>query len=213
MELELFWKTYPRLYHMAHKDALPSILEHGLRSTSSLLDLYDVRGSVRSVIETKMRPESVVIRHSRYGVAVVRDQKPIGSDRRLESSLAGVKAEEFHKLLNSMVFFWVNPERLRGLRNAKAYRGDPQLVLTLDTRLLMDAYWEKILLCPMNSGACRPIAHPRSIEMFQRIKDYDFDYWRKKKGSANKAVVECTVQGRIETPGRYIIETEIVTPR
>ncbi len=65
---------YPRLYHMAERDSLPSILKHGLLSTSSLLDLYAVNGERRMAIESDVRGQSIAIEHSKFGTAVVRDQ-------------------------------------------------------------------------------------------------------------------------------------------
>ena len=196
---------------MAHHEALPSIRRHGLLSTSALLDLFEVDEVRRLEIETRMRRESIEIRHPEHGVAVIRDQRPIMNDHRLEQSLGGTAtAAEFHLLLNSKVFFWVNPDRLAGLRTAVAYRGEPQLILTVDTRRLVEAYGEQMMLCPMNSGACRPMAHPRSPAIFQRIADYDFEFWRRRKGSAAKAVVECTVEGAVLGVERFILQTEIV---
>ena len=211
MDTELFCQTFPRLYHMAHHDALPSINRHGLLSTSALLDLFEVDGARRQEIETTMRRECIEIRHPEHGVAVIRDQKPIMNDRRLEQSLGGTAtAAEFHLLLNSKVFFWVNSDRLVRLRGAVAYRGDRQLVLTLDTRRLVEAYGRRVMVCPMNSGACKPVAHPRSPAMFQSIADYDFDFWRRRKGSKAKAIVECTVERGVLDVGRFILQTEIV---
>jgi hypothetical protein len=211
MDTDLFCQTFPRLYHMAHFKALPSIRRHGLLSTCALLDLFEVPGTRRQEIETRMRPASVVITHPVHGKAVVRDQKPIMSDERLEKSLGGTAtAAEFHLLLNSKVFFWVSPDRLQTLRNAGAYRGDPQLVLILDCRQVVEAYCDQIMLCPMNSGACKPIAHPRTPAMFQRIREYDFDFWSRRKGGAHKAVVECTVERGVYDIDRFLIQTEIV---
>lgn len=211
MELDLFCKTFPRLYHMAHHQALPSIQRHGLLSTSALLDLFEVVGARRNGIETRMRRECIEIRHPQHGLAVIRDQKPIMNDRRLEQSLGGTAtAAEFHLLLNSKVFFWVNPDRLAGLRAAVAYRGEPQLVLTLDTRRLAEVYGGQMMLCAMNSGACKPMAHPRSPAIFQRVADYDFEFWRRRKGNVMKAVVECTVERAVLDVERFILQTETV---
>jgi hypothetical protein len=211
MELALFAKTYPRLFHMAHHEALPSIRRHGLLSTSALLDLFEISGERRLIIETQMRSGSVLIEHPVHGKAVIRDQKAIMNDRRLEKALGGsMQTKEFHRLLNSMVFFWVSPDRLKTLREAVAYHSEPQLVIILDTKRLVEVCAEQMMLCPMNSGSCKPMAHPRTPAIFQPIDQYDFDLWKKKKGSAAKAVVECTVTPGIFDVDRFIIEHEIV---
>lgn len=196
---------------MAHYKSLGSIRKYGLLSTSALLDLFEVTGESRRMIESTMRRESVSLKHPKHGVAVVRDQKPIGNDKRLEASLGGgATASQFHRFLNGRVFFWVNPDRLTTLRTARAYRTEPQLVLTLDSRKVVAKCKEGILVCPMNSGACMPIAHPRSIGMFQKIEDYDFETWKAKKGGAKKAVVEFTVARGVPDIDDLLIESEIV---
>jgi hypothetical protein len=211
MDRELFCRTFPQLYHMAHRNALAGIRQHGLLSTTALVDLFEVPREQRARILTRVRPDSIVIEHPVHGLAVIRDQKPLVSERRLAQALQGTATtEEFLQLLNSRVFFWVNSDRLEGLRNAVAYRGEPQLVLTLDTRSLVGAYGDAINLCPMNSGACRPMPHPRSPDIFQSIQEYDFEFNRRRKGSREKAVVECTVHDRVEDIGRFLIAWELV---
>lgn len=211
MQVDQFTETYPLLYHMAHHEALPSILKHGLLSTSALLDLFEIDGKRREIIEMTMRPNSVLIEHPKHGKAVIRDQKALMSDRRLKQALSGtMETTAFHLLLNSMVFFWVTSGRLKTLREAVAYHKEPQLVITLDTKRLVSAYTDKIMLCSMNSGSCKPMAHPRSPGIFQSIEDYNFDLWRRKKGSAMKAVVECTVKTGVFQIEKFIVSHEIV---
>ena len=43
-------QAYPRLYHMADAQSWESIRKHGLLSTSSLLDLYEVKDKKPSLI-------------------------------------------------------------------------------------------------------------------------------------------------------------------
>lgn len=62
---------YPQLFHMAEENSLPSIATHGLLSTTGLLDLYGINGKERELIESHHRPNSVVIRHPKYGSAVI----------------------------------------------------------------------------------------------------------------------------------------------
>jgi hypothetical protein len=195
---------------MAHHAALPGILEHGLLSTEALLDLFEVHGDEREAIIATTRKNSVGITHPKYGTAVIRDQKPIVSDKRLQSALGdSATSEQFLRLLNSKVFFWVDPARLHGLRDARAYRGDPQLILTLDTRKVVQAALNHTWLCPMNSGCCRPMAFPRTLSIFQKLTDFDFLSSKKKRGWRN-AVVECAVHDRLRNIGDYLIKTENV---
>lgn len=195
---------------MAHKDALPDILKRGLLSTSALLDLFEITGDRRTRIETRMRRESVVIEHPDHGQAVIRDQKPVGSDDRLTTALESTAtAAEWHLLLNSKVFFWVTSNRLETLRRARAYRSSPQLILVLDTERVVRAAVERIWLCSMNSGACMPFAHPRSPDIFRRIADYDFDYWRGRRNIQN-AVVECAIDRELQSVKSFLLSAEVV---
>lgn len=209
MNADLFAATFPKLYHMAHKDSWDGIQQHGLLSTTALLDLFEMSGGERSGIEAAMRKTCIRIQHPKHGIAVIRDQKPIMSDKKLASALGdSATPEQWYRLLNTKAFFWVLPERLRQLRNAQEYRAQPQLVLTFDTRRIVDDHADRIWLCPMNSGACKPFAHPRTPDIFQRLADYDFKFWRKRKGGAQKAVVECTVEHMLPNVEKYLLKRE-----
>ncbi len=50
---------YPVLYHMAEAGSWDSISEHGLLSTRSLIDLFEVDGDARDAILRARRPASV----------------------------------------------------------------------------------------------------------------------------------------------------------
>jgi len=50
-ELAELLQDCPTLYHMAERGSWPSIREHGLLSTSALLDLYGKQGAEREAIE------------------------------------------------------------------------------------------------------------------------------------------------------------------
>src|SRR6185312_14586628 len=121
MEPELLIKTFPRLYHMAERDAWPSIRLHGLLSTTALLDLFEIKGAQRIALEEAHRPESVIITHPKYGKATVRDQKPM-DDKGLTRCLTGVTPREWYRILNRKTFFWLTEERFRTLIGARAYR-------------------------------------------------------------------------------------------
>lgn len=76
---------------------------------------------------------------------------------------------------------------------AAAYERIDQVVFTLDTAEVVEQFHDAILLCPMNSGATRPMPHPRSISMFKRIDEFDFRMNRPR----GRRVVELTVSHSI----------------
>lgn len=55
MELAELIDRYPLLYHMAELASWPSVRAHGLRSTSSLLDLFQVTDEDRAQFESQRR--------------------------------------------------------------------------------------------------------------------------------------------------------------
>ena len=169
---------YPYLYHMAEAGTWESIRKNGLLSTSALLDLYRFVGAAREAIECRHRPGSVTISNPPLPDAVIRDQRPM-SDKRLRTCLSGASPAQWYKLLNGKVFFWTTEPRFVTL--LKAYSGRRHLMLTIDTASLLSCETHDVTLCPMNSGATRPYAHPRSPATFQPIETAPF-HERRKRG-------------------------------
>lgn len=149
---EEFTARHPYLYHMAEQGSWASIQQHGLLSTTALLNLFEITGPERQAIESTRRPVSVQIRHPEYGVAVIRDQKPM-REMSLRSCLIDMEPQEWYELLNRRVFFWPTLERLTGLLNARAYRNNPQLVIEVDTFILLEQRLNQTTLSPINSGS------------------------------------------------------------
>src|SRR5687768_14367920 len=91
---------FPLLFHMAALGSWPSIQSHGLLSTSSLLDLFEISEASRVTVEAAHRPESIQLSHPKHGVATVRDQIPM-SDNGLRRCLAdGLTPRDWYQLLN-----------------------------------------------------------------------------------------------------------------
>jgi hypothetical protein len=137
---------FPRLWHMAEDGSFESIRAHGLLSTSALLNRYGIAGVERIALESRRRPQSVTISKDGLPNAIVRDQKPM-TESALEKCLADdVTPEQWFEILNDRAFFWLSRERLRGLLGARAYRGRPQTVLTVDTADLLRSHGARIEL-------------------------------------------------------------------
>ncbi len=188
-------QTYPRLYHMADAHSWQNIQAHGLLSTSSLLDLFGVKGREREDIESSRRPESIPIVHEKHGRAVVRDNKAI-IESKLRTALRNCTLEQWYRLLNKFVFFWLTLERLQTLLCARGYRDHPHAVLTIETLQFVRKYEQSIVLSPMNSGNTKPIAHERSPETFKKMRDYPF-HERARRGD-HYQVVELAVEGAVD---------------
>ena len=97
-----------RLYHLAEASNLPSILEHGLMSTERLLELARIPEADRTGGLRAHRPGNVRLSET----VLIRDQKPMppsALERALEGGLAPA---DWYALLNSFVFFWLDPRRI-----------------------------------------------------------------------------------------------------
>jgi hypothetical protein len=195
---------FPRLWHMAEDGSFESIKAHGLLSTSSLLNLYGINGADRAALESRRRPESVTISKDGLPDAIVRDQKPM-TESALKKCLADdITPEQWFEILNDRAFFWLSRERLRGLLGARAYRGRPQTVLTVDTASLLNSHRDRVELSPLNSGATIYNPQPRGRDTFRSVEDYAFDD-RRKTRPVDKSVVELVVREGVPDIANHLI--------
>jgi len=182
---------------MAHGDGRELAVEkHGLLSTTALLDLYGYAGKKRQAIEAEHRLDSISIAANGLPGAIVRDQKPMSDSALKKCLLDGMTPEDWYRTLNEKCFFWLSRKRLLRLLGAKAYRADPQVVLTIDTASLVKANENSVLLCPYNSGSTIMNPVKRGKGTFLKISDYDYASWKKARGKQD-AIVELVINGGI----------------
>lgn len=203
-------ERYPRLYHMAADGSWPSIRAHGLLSVSRLLDRYAVEGEARFDIESRRRPGSVTLRREGYPDATVRDNKPMFESVLLRKLTDDLTPRDWYEILNRKAFFWV--ERIRLERLLKAYERDPQIVVTLDTRALVERYRDQILLCRINSGQTLYNAQERGLGTFLPIDRYPTSAGR--VGSPERpGVAELVVENGVPDVADFVIEVHRVVDR
>jgi len=169
---------YPKLYHMADNDSWLNIKKHGLLSTSALLDKWEYTGLEREIIECKHRPEIVPIYHRVYGKAVIRDQKAIRPERLKKCLPKDITVEGWCRFINNKVFFWASWTGLKMFIAANEYIHKPHLVITVNTKLLLQRYVNKITLSSINSGSTfakkdKVDPEPRSYSTFKKIPEYN----------------------------------------
>ena len=202
-ELEELIRDCPTLYHMAERGSWPSIQRHGLLSTSALLDLYGVHGPERDAIEGCRRPEAVPLQHPALGRAVIRDQMPMDDAGLRKCLLDGLVPEDWYRLLNRKVFFWLTRARLLRLMDAKLNRNLAHDVFELDTAALVEAYRPAVTLSPINSGATRPFPARRGLATFQPIASYPYARWRSKRPRGER-VVELAIDRGVPDIARFV---------
>ena len=106
--------------------------------------------------------------------------------------LHGMKPDEWYRLLNSKVFFWLTEERLERLLRARAYRSSGHTILVLDSKSLIDDLTSSVTLSPLNSGATIYKPQPRGEFTFRTIEDFDFELWKKR--GRKKAIAELAIE-------------------
>lgn len=204
---EALSRQFPFLYHMAEAASWPSIEKYGLLSTSALLDLFKISGPRRVLIEAQHRSESIKIRNTAYGVATIRDQKPMSDNGLIRCLKDDLTPSQWYKILNEKVFFWLSYDRLMRLVNAKAYRNRRHCVLTINTAQLLKRHSERVVLSPINSGCTKPYPHPRGRNTFLPMAEYQFDYWSKKRNRKDP-IVELAVRHSVPDLREFIVNVK-----
>jgi hypothetical protein len=135
---------------------------------------------------------------------VVRDQKPLAPTK-LARLLDDMTVEQWIRLLNSHVFFWLHPDRLAGFLNAGAYRRRPHLVLTVDTRSLVNACADRVRLSHLNSGATAYMIGRRGITTLKPIADFQHPGSRQRPP---RYIVELAVLGGVPDIAVHTVKVE-----
>lgn len=172
---------YPFVYHMAERDALPQLLQHGLLSTSAILDLFEVGGQDRCVLEARIRKRSYVLEAPVHGRFTLRDQKPM-SEKKLATCLQdGLTTEEWLRLLNRKAFFWLGRDKVEELLGRREYRDREHIVLEVRTEAVINAHAERVTLAAMNTGTTSPVAHPRGLATMLPLADFPYEDRRRRR--------------------------------
>ncbi len=162
------------MFHMAEDGSWPSIVSNGLLSTSTLLTLYDYQGPARDELESEWRENKVPIHRDGLPNAILRDQKPMPPHSLAPTLTNGMSTNEWYRLINGKVFFWVKWEDLEKFMDAKEYRNSPQLAIVIDTDALVKQYTDRITLCSFNSGSTlADYPRPRGRESFLSISEHN----------------------------------------
>ena len=200
-------ERHPKLWHMASDGSWPSIRDYGLLSVSRLLDLYGVEGDPRFAIESARRPQCVTLKADGLPDATIRDNKPMFETSLGKCLEGGLTPRDWYEILNRKTFFWVERERLERLLGAKAYAKNPQIVLTVDTKALIDRYGQATLLCAINSGQTLYKPQPRGPQTFKSIAD--FPSGAGKVGTIDRPrIVEMVVEGGVDSIADLVLSVD-----
>ncbi len=202
-ELAEFLADCPTLHHMAARGAWPSILAHGLLSTSALLDLHGVAGPARDAVESVRRPEGVTLHAPGLPPATIRDQKPLDEPGLRRCLQDGLSPADWCRLLNRRAFLWPSRARLLRLLDARPYRHEAHEVIELDAARVLAAHRDRITLSAINSGVTRPFPAARGLSTFLPIDDYPYAHWRARRPRGER-VVELAVEPGLPDIARLV---------
>lgn len=156
--------------HLAKAASWPFIQRHERLSVSALLELARVPKEERDQREQQHRPG-----HTELPSGVqIRDQKPMPAQA-LERCLVDLPPAQWHRLINSQVFFWLDQDRLN--RQRKACGPRPQMVLVVHTEQLLSRHADRVALSPINSGKARRNPAVRGRSMFAPYKQWSESGW------------------------------------
>lgn len=195
---------YPILYHMAEEANWPGIQARGLLSTCALLDLYGYSGTARETLEARWRPDKVTIVGRGLPPAILRDQKVLNPAELAPLLRGGLTVEDWYRLINGKVFFWAEWTRLKWLLGARAYRGQPHVVIKIETRALMDQCAARTTLTSINSGSALrsssgALAPTRGTDTFVPLGSF----------ARGRAVVEVAVEGKVDDVASVALSAEV----
>jgi hypothetical protein len=197
---------------MAEAANWPSIQRDGLRSATALLDMVGVTGRERARLERNQRSTYTVLPNG----AQIRDQRPM-PPAALQRCLIGMSPSEWYALINTHVFFWLDPARLNRQRAACNHR--PQVVLTMDASGLLAAYVDMAAVTPINSGNARRRPARRGAATFVPYASWVASAWDSEADSLaiparpkSHAPVELTIVGSIPDVMRFVVGVQELAP-
>ena len=199
-----FATVRPRLFHRCEPDAAASILEHGLLSTSDLLDRFDVTGAAREALESRRRDTSAWLDHPEHGRASITDQHPM-TDAALRRCLVdGLEPADWYALLNARAFLWADPDRLERMLGTRMYRANPYVVFGVDTLSFAEAHAGRIEVSFINTGSTLRKPARRGPETFVPLSALAPRDMRR--------VAEVTVLGAAPDFARHVVSHELRAP-
>jgi hypothetical protein len=204
MDVEELIDQYPRLFHLSEAGSWPTIAAHGLLPAAEIVSTSALSAAEQAEILSHPRASTLSIEHPLMGTVMIRDQTPL-RPHILEKILRDMSTEQWLNTLNDRVFFWLHPQRLDQLLNARRNRGRPHDVLTVDTASLVTRHHERIRLSAINSGATLyPGAPERGPFTFRTIDDYPYAE-RRRRRTPQTAVVELAVLGGVPDIADHVV--------
>ena len=140
-------RTITRVYHLVDASNQSSIERDGLLSAARLMERAGLSAAECFQQLRRQRKERTTLPDG----VVIRDQIPMPPKALAQCLVDGTSPEEWYALLNSMVFFWIDPKRLA--RQAGATRAWPQVMFEIDATKLLERHGPAAFVTPFNIGS------------------------------------------------------------
>ena len=198
---------YPTLYHVTAAGSWPAIRAHGLLTTAQIVGSGGFPTTVVEAALRRPRRASMPLRHPTLGDVVIRDQSPL-RPHILQTALVDMTLADWLTTLNGRVFFWLHPQKVDGLLNARRARSSEHDVIVIDTRGLVAEHEDRIRLSPINSGAALwPNAAERGRGTFSTIAEYP--YAARRRGRSDRdAIAELAVLDEVPDLAKHVLRVE-----
>lgn len=195
-------RTIRTAYHLVDERNWASIQAHGLLSTKRL-----AAASGYNLQELRLHRAKGLILPS--GVRI-RDQSPMPPGVLGKYLQGGLSPEDWYDLLNSRVFFWLDPDRLN--RQRRACGDARQRVLVIDAARMLEKHGTRASVTPINTGNAMRAAAPRGLSTFVPWARWMSDGWAFENVGgtigrpAHHKPIELTIEDAVEDIMDHVVE-------
>ncbi|SFQ12983.1 hypothetical protein [Variovorax sp. 770b2] len=183
-------------FHFVDRANWAAVQRQGLCSADELLR----RGAFGAQAEAAVRahrPQGVTLPDGCY----IRDQRPMPPQALARCLDPGLTPADWYALLNSCVFFWLDPDRVERHRAALSNR--PQVLLTFDARALATACEAAAHVTPFNTGSALRKAAQRGLRTLVPLAQ-----WRA-RGWASEALPQQPVRAASHRPAELVFRAAL----
>jgi hypothetical protein len=199
------------MFHFADAANAASILQHGLLSTTELLRRRDVDARTAAAVMT-FRPDDLEL----PGGERVRNQSPMPPAALAKCLDEGTSTDDWYRLVNDHVFFWLSTERMK--RHANALRTRAQILLTVDTTALVASYEDSAFVTPFNIGNARRMPASRGPRTLCPLTSWREHGWLLeappggRQRSSSHPPAELLIAGAVPDIHRFVLNSEHIAP-
>lgn len=197
-------------FHFVDRANWEAVQAQGLCSTDELLR----RGAFGAEVEAAVRahrPQGVTLPDGCY----IRDQRPMPSQALARCLDPGLAPADWYALLNSCVFFWLDPDRVARHRAALGHR--PQVLLTFDARALATAYEAAAHVTPFNTGSAMRKAATRGLRTLVPLAQWQARGWTSEalpqqpvRAASHRPAELVFLRAAVPDAMRFVIATEAI---